>query len=131
MRILAVNSLAVNGALPLYVESKGVLQTLYSIKKCIVHFMKRRTRSPCFSRWWKARLGKCYFQMGMYREAEKQFKSAIKDEDNVRAILLLSDILIDSYFFSESVVLGFSSVFDDVHHLMVRHLSKKTLLDTI
>ena len=47
MRILAVNSLAVNGALPLYVESKSVLYTQYSVKKCLVHFMKRLTRSPC------------------------------------------------------------------------------------
>ena len=32
---LAVNSLAVNGALPLYVESKSVLHTQYSVKKCL------------------------------------------------------------------------------------------------
>ena len=51
MLILAVNSLAVNGALPLYVESKSVLYTQYSVKKCLVHFMKRLTRSPCFSRY--------------------------------------------------------------------------------
>ena len=51
MRILAVNSLAVNGALPLYVESKSVLYTQYSVKKCLVHFMKRLTRSPCFPRF--------------------------------------------------------------------------------
>jgi len=43
--------------------------------------------------WWKARLGKCYFQMGMYREAEKQFKSAIKDEDNVATQLELAKCL--------------------------------------
>lgn len=28
--------------------------------------------------WWKARLGKCYYQLGLLRDAEKQFKSAIK-----------------------------------------------------
>ena len=50
MRILAVNDLAVNGALPLDVESKSVLYTQYSVEKCLVHFMKRLTRSPCFSR---------------------------------------------------------------------------------
>ena len=29
--------------------------------------------------WWKARLGKCYYQLGLYRDAEKQFKSALKE----------------------------------------------------
>ena len=28
--------------------------------------------------WWKARLGKCYFQLGLFRDAEKQFKSSLK-----------------------------------------------------
>ena len=32
---LAVNSLAVNGALTLYVVSKSVLDTLCSVKKCL------------------------------------------------------------------------------------------------
>ena len=55
MRILAVNglavhSLAVNGTLPLYIVSESVLYTEYGVKKCLVHFMKRLTRSPCFSR---------------------------------------------------------------------------------
>jgi tetratricopeptide repeat protein 8 len=43
--------------------------------------------------WWKARLGKCYFQMGMYRDAEKQFKSAIKEEDSVGVQLELAKCL--------------------------------------
>ena len=29
--------------------------------------------------WWKARLGKCYYQLGLYRDAEKQFKSSLKE----------------------------------------------------
>ena len=47
---LAVNTLAVNGALPLHVESKSVLHIQYRVKKCLVHFTKRLTRSPCFLR---------------------------------------------------------------------------------
>lgn len=27
--------------------------------------------------WWKARLGKCYYQLGLLRDAERQFKSAL------------------------------------------------------
>lgn len=31
--------------------------------------------------WWKSRLGKCYFQLGLFRDAEKQFKSSLKHQD--------------------------------------------------
>ena len=38
----------------------------------------------CFQDWWwKARLGKCYHKLGLFRDAEKQFKSAIKDQDMI------------------------------------------------
>ncbi len=30
--------------------------------------------------WWKARLGKCYYQLGLLREAEKQLRSSIKQQ---------------------------------------------------
>ena len=36
MLILAVNGLAVNGALPLYIVSKSVLCILYSVKTCLI-----------------------------------------------------------------------------------------------
>ncbi|CAG2122623.1 unnamed protein product, partial [Medioppia subpectinata] len=28
--------------------------------------------------WWKVQLGKCYYKLGMIRDAEKQFRSALK-----------------------------------------------------
>lgn len=30
--------------------------------------------------WWKARIGKCQFKMGMIKDAEKQFISSLKDQ---------------------------------------------------
>jgi len=30
--------------------------------------------------WWKARLGKAYYQLGLYREAERQFTSSLRDQ---------------------------------------------------
>lgn len=42
--------------------------------------------------WWKARLGKCYYQLGMLREAEKQFLSALKTADMVTTVLDLSKV---------------------------------------
>jgi tetratricopeptide repeat protein 8 len=30
--------------------------------------------------WWKARLGKCYYQLGLLRDAERYFKSALNEQ---------------------------------------------------
>lgn len=43
--------------------------------------------------WWKARLGKCYYQLGLYRDAEKQFKSALKQQP-ISFLLNIFNILI-------------------------------------
>ena len=59
---------------------------------CFAYFAYARCSQPP-SRWWKARLGKCYFQMGMYRDAEKQFKSAIKEEDTVALLFERSTVV--------------------------------------
>ncbi|XP_037081086.1 tetratricopeptide repeat protein 8-like [Pollicipes pollicipes] len=39
--------------------------------------------------WWKVALGKCYYRLGMFREAEKQFKSALKQQPMVASLLHL------------------------------------------
>jgi tetratricopeptide repeat protein 8 len=44
--------------------------------------------------WWKARLGKCYYQLGLYRDAEKQFKSSIKEQSMVAVVLELCKVYI-------------------------------------
>ncbi|XP_075007434.1 tetratricopeptide repeat protein 8 isoform X2 [Calonectris borealis] len=40
--------------------------------------------------WWKVQIGKCYYRLGLYREAEKQFKSALKQQDMVDTVLYLA-----------------------------------------
>ncbi|XP_059579140.1 tetratricopeptide repeat protein 8 [Alligator mississippiensis] len=40
--------------------------------------------------WWKVQIGKCYYRLGLYREAEKQFKSALKQQDMIDTILYLA-----------------------------------------
>lgn len=40
--------------------------------------------------WWKERLGKCYYQLGLYRDAEGQFASSIKHTDTVASYLQLA-----------------------------------------
>ena len=42
--------------------------------------------------WWKARLGKCYYQLGLFREAERQFLSSQKLQENVITILELCKV---------------------------------------
>jgi tetratricopeptide repeat protein 8 len=38
----------------------------------------------------QARLGKAYYQLGLYRDAEKQFKSALKSQEMVSVHLELT-----------------------------------------
>ncbi|KAL1528340.1 hypothetical protein AB1Y20_009694 [Prymnesium parvum] len=42
--------------------------------------------------WWKERLGKCYYMLGLFREAEKQFASSIKSQPMVVAHLQLAKV---------------------------------------
>ncbi|XP_042669698.1 tetratricopeptide repeat protein 8 isoform X1 [Centrocercus urophasianus] len=42
--------------------------------------------------WWKVQIGKCFYRLGLYREAEKQFKSALKQQDMVDTILYLAKV---------------------------------------
>lgn len=42
--------------------------------------------------WWKARLGKCYFQLNLLEDAKKQFSSALRDQDIVEVHLELAKV---------------------------------------
>eukprot|EP00644_Phytophthora_capsici_P004542 jgi/Phyca11/533968/estExt2_fgenesh1_pg.C_PHYCAscaffold_190055 len=42
--------------------------------------------------WWKARLGKCYYQLGLFRDAEKQFESSLRNQDTVITYLELGKV---------------------------------------
>lgn len=44
--------------------------------------------------WWKLQLGKCYYALGLVRDAEQQFRSALKDHVCVELCLRLSKVLI-------------------------------------
>lgn len=39
--------------------------------------------------WWKVQLGKCYYTLGLVRDAEQQLKSALKDHKAIETILRL------------------------------------------
>ena len=42
--------------------------------------------------WWKARLGRCYYQLGLLRDAEKQFKSSLKHREHIATVLELGKV---------------------------------------
>ncbi|XP_014331701.1 tetratricopeptide repeat protein 8 isoform X1 [Xiphophorus maculatus] len=42
--------------------------------------------------WWKVQLGKCYYRLGLYREAEKQFRSALNQQEVVDTYLYLTKV---------------------------------------
>lgn len=42
--------------------------------------------------WWKVQLAKCYYRLGMYRDAEKQLKSSLKQQDHVDTYLYLCKV---------------------------------------
>ena len=42
--------------------------------------------------WWKARLGKSYYQLGMLREAQQQFRSAIEQQNIIGTTLELAKV---------------------------------------
>ncbi|XP_012873240.1 PREDICTED: tetratricopeptide repeat protein 8 isoform X2 [Dipodomys ordii] len=44
--------------------------------------------------WWKVQIGKCYFRLRMYREAEEQFKSALKQQEMVDTFHYLAKVYI-------------------------------------
>ncbi|XP_038073225.1 tetratricopeptide repeat protein 8-like [Patiria miniata] len=44
--------------------------------------------------WWKVQLGKCYYRLGLYRDAERQFKSALKQQEMVDTYLYLCKVYV-------------------------------------
>ncbi len=44
--------------------------------------------------WWKVQLGKCYYLFGLNRDAEKQFKSALKQQPTIETYLRLAKVYI-------------------------------------
>lgn len=44
--------------------------------------------------WWKVQLAKCYYRLGMYRDAEQQLKSSLKQQDMIDTYLYLCKVYI-------------------------------------
>lgn len=44
--------------------------------------------------WWKCQLGKCYYRLGMFRDAEKQYMSALKHQVTIDIYLYVSKVYV-------------------------------------
>eukprot|EP00742_Colponemidia_sp_Colp-10_P002553 GILJ01002728.1.p1 GENE.GILJ01002728.1~~GILJ01002728.1.p1 ORF type:complete len:475 (+),score=75.08 GILJ01002728.1:857-2281(+) len=97
--------------------------------------------------WWKARLGKCYFQLGLYRDAEKQFKSAIQQQDMITTNIELAKVYVrldqpntamdhltkasEKFVGETHLLLGVARIYDQLNDLEngVAHYKKVLQLD--
>lgn len=51
------------------------------------------TQAVDFKDWWyKARLGKCYYELGMFRDAESQFQSSLRNQEMISTYLELAKV---------------------------------------
>mmetsp|Transcript_18424 Transcript_18424/g.33017 ORF Transcript_18424/g.33017 Transcript_18424/m.33017 type:complete len:528 (+) Transcript_18424:314-1897(+) len=71
-----------------------LLYSAHNPKKALELCSQATQASSFQDPWWKQRLGKCYYQLGMYREAERQFLSALKKQPMIATYLDLAKVYI-------------------------------------
>lgn len=83
-----------------YVSRPNLARVLCDYMVYVEHNMKRALELCALATveagyrdwWWKARLGKCYYQLGLLRDAEKQFESALKIQDMILTLHELNKV---------------------------------------
>ena len=51
------------------------------------------TKEACFKDWWwKCRLAKCYYRLGLYRDSERQLLSSLRDQNMTTTVLELAKV---------------------------------------
>lgn len=89
------------------------LNTRLQSQESLIFFSFQSLQASKYEDWyWKFQVGKCYFKLGMYRDAEKMFKSALKQQEMIDLFLHLARVrcynidddrfLIDRLFLSRS-----------------------------
>ncbi|KAG2378736.1 hypothetical protein C9374_007884 [Naegleria lovaniensis] len=85
-----------------YATMPPLAKALYDYLIFVEHDVKRALELASYATieaefkdwWWKARLGKCYYQLGLLRDAEKQFRSAIKTQMMIATCLELAKVFL-------------------------------------
>lgn len=77
-------------------ESKAIMDYLLYVEKNAKKALELAAECTKFAEfkdwWWKSRLGKCYYLLGLYREAQKQYLSALKQQEMILTYLELSKV---------------------------------------
>ena len=64
------------------------------IKQKMVFNFSQALQSSKYEDWyWKFSVGKCYYRLGMFRDAEKMFKSALKQQEMIDIFLHLARVI--------------------------------------
>ena len=72
-------------------KRKSVSRVIFKYLFYVDHNLKRALELAAYATelsdykdpWWKVAIGKCYYHMGIVEEAEKQFRSSIKHNNNI------------------------------------------------
>lgn len=64
----------------------------HNLKKALELAAEATNANDMKDPWWKLALGKCYYHLGMLKDAEKQLLSSVKHNNNVESYLYLSRI---------------------------------------
>lgn len=69
-----------------------LLYVEHNTRKALALCAEATKQSDYKNWWWKARLGKCYFKLGLLRDAEQQFRSSLKMQPIVNTYLELCNV---------------------------------------
>jgi tetratricopeptide repeat protein 8 len=64
----------------------------HNVRKALEICSEATKESEFKSWWWKARLGKCYFKLGLFRDAEQQLRSSLKIQPVINTYLDLCNV---------------------------------------
>lgn len=64
----------------------------HNVRKALEICSEATKENDFKSWWWKARLGKCYFKLGLFRDAEQQLRSSLKTQPIINTYLDLCNV---------------------------------------
>eukprot|EP01032_Pedospumella_encystans_P010280 gene10280-12032_t len=64
----------------------------HNVRKALEICSEATKENDFKSWWWKARLGKCYFKLGLFRDAEQQMRSSLKIQPVINTYLDLCNV---------------------------------------
>lgn len=67
--------------------------------------------------WWKARLGKCYYKLGLLRDAEQQLRSSLRQQPIINTYLELCNIYLRLDLPNTALDLLTEARYDLLHHI--------------